>query len=112
MKTVGFNLRKALRVIGIDGKEAAEIIDNKGKAHFSTKLLFRAFSSFTAMLLLSNPDKKELSQEEFEEMHNNSMLNFFPGVFYEPTAEEAAASARKWERLKAAEEIMEQQEGE
>lgn len=107
MKTVGFNLRKALQVIGIDGKEAAEIIENETKAYFATELLFRAFSSFTMMLIMFFKDIENLSEEEVEALHNDRLAKCFPGVFYEPSAEEAAASARKFELLKVIEEIME-----
>ena len=107
METIGFNLRKALQVIGLEGKEAAKILENEEKAYFSTELLFRAFSSFTMMLIMLFKDIENLSEEEVQALHRDRLEKCFPDVFYRPSDEEAAASARKFERLKVAEEIIE-----
>lgn len=112
MKTIGFNLKKALKVIGIEGKEAVKIIYDEEKSYFATELLFRAFSSFNMMLILLDKDNENLTEEETETLHNDRLLKCFPDVFYNPSAEEAAATARKFERLKVIEEIIEQHEAE
>ena len=59
------------------------------------------------MLSKDIEDIEDLSEEEVEALHNDRLSKCFPGVFYEPSAEEAAASARKFERLKVIEEIIE-----
>lgn len=110
MKTVGFNLKKALQVIGINDEKIENIIYDEQKAYFATELIFRAFSSFNIMLIMLDKDNENLTEEEAETLHNDRLVKCFPGVFYVPTAEEAAATARKFERLKVIEEIMEQQE--
>lgn len=96
MKTVGINLKKALKAIGIDSKETNDILDDRPKAQFAAGLLFNAFASFAIILLEMSGKAKGLNCEEFAELHNNSLIQFFPGVFYKPEAEDAEAAERKF----------------
>lgn len=96
MKTVGFNLKKALKTIGINKKEANAILNDGKKAHFATSLLFNAFSSFAIIILELTGKAKGLDYEGFAELHNNSLMQFFPGIFYKPDAEDAEAAERKF----------------
>lgn len=105
MKTVGLNLLKALKAIGITSKETNDILDDRPKAQFAAGLLFNAFSSFTVILLEMSGKAKGLSHEEFAELHNNSLMQFFPGVFYKPDAEDAEAAERKFMLEKTLSEI-------
>jgi hypothetical protein len=111
VKRIGFNLKKALKMIGIEGKEAVKIIYNEEKSYFATELLFRSFSHFSMVLILLDKDSENLTEEELETLHNDHLIKCFPGVFYDPSAEEADAVARKFERFKVIKEITAQQEG-
>lgn len=96
MKTVGLNLLKALKAIGINRKEINDILDDREKAKFASGLLFNAFSSFTVILLEMSGKTKGLNYEEFAELHNNSLMQCFPGIFYKPDTEDAEAAERKF----------------
>ena len=105
MQTVGFNLKKALKTIGINKKETNEILDDSAKALFATSLLFNAFSSLAIIMLELSGKRAGLNYEDFAELHNNSLMQFFPGVFYKPDAEDAEAAERKFMLEKTLSEI-------
>lgn len=106
MKTVGINLKKALKTIGIDSKETNDIINDDDKAQFAVNLLFNAFSTFAISLLESSGKTQSLNYEEFAELHNNSLVQFFPGIFYKPDTEDAEAAERKFILEKTLSEIQ------
>ena len=106
MKIVGFSLKKALKAIGINNQEANGILNNREKAYFATSLLFNAFSSFALILLEMGGKTKGLDHEAFAELHNNSLMQFFPGIFYKPDAEDAEAAERKFILEKTLSEIQ------
>lgn len=93
---ITFNLLAALEYIGIHGREAQEILNNKASAWLAVRLLSKAFYSIVSLLVFAENDSV-FDNEEYRKIHKAACYRFFPEIFKVPNKEEA----EEWERANA-----------